>query len=448
VTFRTRIFFIAITAAEVSILAAVLLLSSMGTVSGTAAAITVTAASIVALVLAWTLPAPLVHRVQVVAERVRRAGSDEAPRSAPAEDEIATVAAGVDDLLRIAAGMTNLEADRARLAAILGGMIEGVLVVNEHGRLQLANDAARRMLRMDAAAEGRHYPEIVRHPAVAEQIATVLAGGQSKSVELRALRDPGVTLIARTAAVDAPRGPGAVVVLHDITDLRRADQIRRDFVANVSHELRTPLTAIRGYVEALSDATPDESRQFLSIVTRHTLRMERLVRDLLRLARLDAGQETLERNAYRIAAIADAVETDLAGLIAERGVRVERDIAPDAESIQGDAAKLQDALRNLLENATNYSPPKGTITVRSRRAGSRVLISIEDHGPGIPPADLTRVFERFYRVDKSRTREGTDPGGTGLGLAIVRHLVELHGGTVTASNRPHGGAVFTINLPV
>jgi len=448
VTFRTRIFLIAITAAEVSILAAVLLLSSMGTVSGTAAAITITGASIVALVLAWTLPAPLVHRVQVIAERVRRAGPDAAPRSAPVEDEIATVAGGVDDLLRIAAGMTNLEADRARLAAILGGMIEGVLVVNEHGRLQLANDAARRMLRMDAAAEGRHYPEIVRHPAVAEQIATVLSGGQSKSVELTALRDPGVTLIARTAAVDAPRGPGAVVVLHDITDLRRADQIRRDFVANVPHELRTRLTAIRGYVEALNDATPDESRQFLSIVTRHTLRMERLVRDLLRLARLDAGQETLERNAYRVAAIADAVETDLAGLIAERGVRVERDIAPDAESIQGDAAKLQDALRNLLENATNYSPPKGTVTVRSRRAGSRVLISIEDQGPGIPPADLTRVFERFYRVDKSRTREGTDPGGTGLGLAIVRHLVELHGGTVTAANRPHGGAVFTFDLPI
>jgi len=447
VTFRTRIFLIAITAAEVSILAAVLLLSSMGAVSGTAAAITVTAASIVALVLAWTLPAPLVHRVQVVAEHVRRAGPENAPRPGRSEDEIATIRSGVDDLVRIAAGMTNLEADRARLAAILGGMIEGVLVVNEHGRLQLANDAARRMLRMDAAAEGRHYPEIVRHPAVAEQIATVLSGRQSKSVELTALRDPGVTLIARTAAVDAPRGPGAVVVLHDITDLRRADQIRRDFVANVSHELRTPLTAIRGYVEALGDATPEESRQFLSIVARHTLRMERLVRDLLRLARLDAGQETLERNAYRIAAIADAVETDLAGLIAARGVRVERDIAPDAESIQGDAAKLQDALRNLLENAANYSPLNGTVTLRSRRSGSRVVISIEDQGPGIPSSDLTRVFERFYRVDKSRTRDGADPGGTGLGLAIVRHLVELHGGTVTAANRPSGGAVFSVDLP-
>jgi two-component system phosphate regulon sensor histidine kinase PhoR len=448
VTFRARVFLIAITAAEVSVLAAVLLLASMGTISGTAAAITIAAASIVALVLSWTLPAPLVHRLQVVSERLRRTSVDDTRQGVGGEDEIAAIAGSVDDLVRLAAGMTNLEADRARLAAILGGMIEGVLVINDHGRLQLANDAARRMLRMDAAAEGRHYPEIVRHPAVAQQIATVLAGGVSKSVELTALRDPGVTLIARTAAVDAPRGRGAVVVLHDITDLRRADQIRRDFVANVSHELRTPLTAIRGYVEALGDATPDESRQFLSIVARHTLRMERLVRDLLRLARLDAGQETLERNEYRIAAIADAVETDLAGLIGSRGLRLERDIAPDAQSIQGDAAKLQDALRNLLENAANYSPPNGTIAIRSRRTESRVLISIEDQGPGIPPSDLSRVFERFYRVDKSRTRDGADPGGTGLGLAIVRHLVELHGGTVTAANRPSGGAVFTVDLPI
>ena len=446
-TFRARVFLIAITAAEVSIVAAVLLLSSMGTVSGTSAAITVAAATIVALVLAWTLPAPLVHRLQVVAERVRRTRADDKPAIEPSGDELSAIAGGVEDLARIAAGMTNLEADRARLAAILGGMIEGVLVVNEHGRLQLANDAARRMLRMDSAAEGRHYPEIVRHPAVAEQIAAVLSGGVSKSVELTALRDPGVTLIARTAAVDAPRVRGAVVVLHDITDLRRADQIRRDFVANVSHELRTPLTAIRGYVEALGDATPEESRTFLSIVARHTLRMERLVRDLLRLARLDAGQETLERNEYRIAAIADAVETDLAGLIASRHLVIARDLASDAESIEGDAAKLQDAFRNLLENAANYSPPNGTITLRSRRHGSRLSIAIEDQGPGIPAADLTRVFERFYRVDKSRTREGTDPGGTGLGLAIVKHLVELHGGTVIAANRPSGGAVFTVDLP-
>jgi two-component system phosphate regulon sensor histidine kinase PhoR len=333
------------------------------------------------------------------------------------------------------------------MAAILSGMIEGVLVVNDHGRLQLANEAARRMLRIDEGAEGRHYPEIVRQPAVAQQIAAALAGKPTASVELTGLRDAEVTLIARTAPVDAPPGRGAVVVLHDITDLRRADRIRRDFVANVSHELRTPLTAIRGYVEALADAEPEESRRFLEIVSRHTMRMERLVRDLLRLARLDAGQEALERVPCSVAGLLTAIETDLAGLIASRRQIVDRQVAPDAATVSGDPAKLQDALRNLLENATNHSPEGGRIVIRARRAGDRILITVADEGPGIPPSDLGRIFERFYRVDKSRTREGKDPGGTGLGLSIVRHLVELHGGRVSAANRPERGAIFTVDLP-
>jgi two-component system phosphate regulon sensor histidine kinase PhoR len=237
------------------------------------------------------------------------------------------------------------------------------------------------------------------------------------------------------------------VVLHDITDLRRADQIRRDFVANVSHELRTPLTAVRGYVEALADADPEESRRFLEIVSRHTMRMERLVRDLLRLARLDAGQELLEQVPCSIDNLFGAVETDVASLLSARRQTVERTVAADATTVRGDPAKLQDALRNLLENATNYSPEGSTIVMRSERRGRRIVITVADEGPGIPEADLPRVFERFYRVDKSRTREGRDPGGTGLGLAIVKHLVELHGGRVAAVNKPTRGAMFTIELP-
>ncbi|PYR95288.1 MAG: two-component sensor histidine kinase [Acidobacteria bacterium] len=302
-------------------------------------------------------------------------------------------------------------------------------------------------LRIDGAIEGRHYPEIVRQPAVARQITAALAGQPTASVELTGMRDPSTILIARTAPVASPGGRGAVVVFHDITDLRRADQIRRDFVANVSHELRTPLTAIRGYVEAMADADPEESRRFLDIVQRHTLRMERLVRDLLRLARLDAGQEPLDRVPCSIETLLAAVETDLAGLLAARGQAVDRQIAPDATSVPGDPAKLQDALRNLLENATNYSPAGSRITVRAGRRADRIVITVADEGPGIPEADLSRVFERFYRVDKSRTREGRDPGGTGLGLAIVKHLIELHAGKVSAANHPPHGAVFTIELP-
>jgi two-component system phosphate regulon sensor histidine kinase PhoR len=175
--------------------------------------------------------------------------------------------------------------------------------------------------------------------------------------------------------------------------------------------------------------------------------MERLVRDLLRLARLDAGQEPLERVPCSVEGLFTAVETDLAGLLSSRNLTIDRDVGADASSVRGDPAKLQDALRNLLENAANHSPEGGRIRMAARREGARIAITVTDEGPGVPPADLTRIFERFYRVDKARTRDGRDPGGTGLGLSIVRHLVELHGGRVYATNRPTRGAVFTVELP-
>ncbi len=394
---------------------------------------------------------PIRRRVRALDERARRYASGDFTRVLPdyGTDEIGTIAGNLDALARdVAARLARLSADSARLEAILSGMVEGVLVVNEHGRLQLANDAARRMLHLDDAVAGRSYPEIVRHPAVAGQIAAALAGHPPASVELTGVRDASQTLIARTAPVHVAAGRAAVVVFHDISDLRRTDRIRRDFVANVSHELRTPLTAIRGYVEALADATPEESRTFLEIITRHTLRMERLVRDLLRLARIEAGQETMDRLPCSVEGLLAAVQTDLAGLIASKRLTIDRDIAPAAAQVSGDPTKLQDVLRNLLENAANYSPEGGRIRLSSTAADGRVQITVADEGPGIPPADLQRVFERFYRVDKARTRDGRDPGGTGLGLSIARHLIGLHGGTISAANGTPHGAVFTITLPI
>ena len=216
-------------------------------------------------------------------------------------------------------------------------------------------------------------------------------------------------------------------------------------MANVSHELRTPLTAIRGYVEALGeeDTNAEERQRFLDIIARHTLRMERLVKDLLRLARLDAGQETLEISVCDVRTLgqrrggrsrADPGRPASAG----RG----RDCA-GAEAVRADPAKLHDVLRNLMANASNYAPEGSTIRVEAVRVDDRTRISVSDEGPGIPEEDSSRVFERFYRVEKSRAR---DPGGTGLGLAIVKHLVELHGGTVRTENNPSGGATFTIEL--
>jgi len=385
-----------------------------------------------------------VRAIAGVADRYR-SGDLTPPRLVYGDDELGMVARVLDDSVQeLGRRLGELARDRGRMEAILSGMIEGVIVVDPQGSLQLANDAARQMLKLDDLAIGRHYVETIRHPAITDLVGAALSTQSSMTAEMSPPRDATRIIMARAAPVSAGAAHGVVIVLHDITDLRRADQIRRDFVANVSHELRTPLTAIRGYVEALGDeASPDERQKFLDIVARHTLRMERLVKDLLRLARLDAGQELLEITSFDVRTLANAVTTELSQSLDARKQHVDVAVAEGAETIRADAGKLHDVLRNLVANASNYSPESSTIRIEARRQGERTAIAVVDQGSGIPTEESSRVFERFYRVDKSRAR---DPGGTGLGLAIVKHLMELQGGTVRTENNPTGGATFTIEI--
>jgi len=399
--------------------------------------------------IAWLYAVHIGQRVGTIAAVARRyrGGDLTPPRLGFGDDELGDVARALDESIQeIGRRLDEQARDRGRMEAILAGMVEGVIVVDSQGKLQLVNHAARDMLKLDQVALGRGYIETIRHPAIAELVAAVLLGRSPAPLQLSPPRDSSRTILARAAAATGTGMHGVVLVLLDITDLRRADQIRRDFVANVSHELRTPLTAIRGYVEALTDgeATPEESRRFLEIIERHTERMERLVKDLLRLARLDAGQETLEMTACDTRELIDDVVTDLAPAAEQRGQQFDISIEPGAEMVRVDPAKLHDALRNLVANAITYAPARSAIRIDAEPAGSRVAITVSDDGPGIPDHDLTRVFERFYRVDKSRAR---DPGGTGLGLAIVKHLIELHGGTVVAENVDGSGARFTMTVP-
>jgi two-component system, OmpR family, phosphate regulon sensor histidine kinase PhoR len=407
-------------------------------------------ALISALVIGWFVSSRIGQRVRAIAAVATRyrAGDLSPPTLEYGDDELGTVARTLDDSVQVVGRQLAEQArDRSRMEAILAGMIEGVIVVDPQGHLQLVNDAARRMLKLDDGITlGRHYVEAIRHPAIAELVGAALAGKTPQSLELSPPRDTTRTIMARAAAAARGSDHGVVLVLHDITDLRRADQIRRDFVANVSHELRTPLTAIRGYVEALSDGdvTEENSRRFLDIIERHTDRMERLVKDLLRLARLDAGQETLEISACDSRNLINAVVTELSSALEQRHQHVDVVVGAGAESLRADPAKLHDVLRNLIANAITYSPERTAIRVETTREGSSVVVAVSDEGPGIPEESLPRVFERFYRVDKSRAR---DPGGTGLGLAIVKHLVELHNGEVKAENRPTGGARVLVTLP-
>ena len=402
------------------------------------------AAAIVAVVASRRLA----RRVRVIARTAERfaVGDRTRPAFDYGGDELGDVTRALDAALHEQGRrLDDLARDRAQMEAILAGMVEGVLVLDRQGRVQLVNRAAQGMLAVDETSVGRRYLEVIRHPDISAQLTAALRGESVTPHELPLGRDSSRLFVARAAPVASGSDRGAVLVLHDITDLRRADQVRRDFVANVSHELRTPLTAIRGYVEALLDdpGDPDQTRQFLEIVARHSSRMERLVADLLRLARLDAGQEPLDMAPCDLQQMFKAVVADLGPTIAAKTQRVEISVALDASAISADPAKLHDVVRNLVENAVNYSPDNAAVRVEAVRRDTHVEITVSDSGPGIPSGDLTRVFERFYRVDKARSR----PGGMGLGLAIVRHLVELHGGRATAENRPEGGARFTVTLP-
>lgn len=411
--------------------------------------VTLAAALAVSAALAWWSSLRLERRTRTLVElATRRRTGAAAPIAATSDDELDVVARAFDGALEsVRQENEGLRRDRARMEAILVGMVEGVIVIDARGRIQLANDAARAMLKLDEPVMSRSYLEVLRHPAVSELVGAALTGTRSEAIELLLPRDPGRTISARAAPAVSREAPGAVLVLHDITELRRADQIRRDFVANVSHELRTPLTAIRGCVEALSEdvASDAPNRSFLDIIARHTARMERLVTDLLRLARLDAGQESLDLTSCDIAGVIGEVLEELAVSLKTREQQVRVSVEAGAERFWADRAKLHDVLRNLIANAFTYAPERSEIMVEAARANGVVTLSVTDSGPGIPEPDLSRVFERFYRVDKSRAR---DPGGTGLGLSIVRHLVELHGGSVNATNTPQGGARMMVYLPV
>ena len=361
------------------------------------------------------------------------------------DDELGVMARALDQTAReLARQVKDLSGQQTRVDAILGGMVEGVLVIDDEGRVQIANESVQRMLGIDSDPTGRFHVELIRHPEVTRVIAAAVAGDAGRGNEVRLNTDPPKVLLANARPFAANGERGVALVLHDVTEYRRADQVRQDFVANVSHELRTPLTAIRGGVEALVDEDRPEERRFVAIIARNSARMERLVSDLLRLARLDAGQEHLTPTPCALEAAFGSVAGELAPLAESKHLDIRTAVAPEAGTVVADPLKLHDAIRNLVENAVNYAPADSAIELGAAGEDGIVRITVADRGPGIPDTDLTRIFERFYRVDVARPR---DPGGTGLGLAIVKHLIGLHGGSVRAANREGGGTVFTIELP-
>ena len=383
----------------------------------------------VALAFAWAFSIPLSRRVAAIARVADRyaAGEFTRPPIDYGSDELGRVARSLDAVvLELGGRLTDLARNRARMEAILAGMVEGVLVLDEDGRLRLVNGAARRMLGITDAGIDRRYTDSIRHPDVVAQIGRALRGEQPPGVELILGLESTRVVIARATPARDTSGHGAVLVLHDITDLRRADQVRRDFVGNVSHELRTPLTAIRGYVETLLDEIEDgEAREFLQIIFRHTTRMERLVAGLLRLARLDARQEMVELAPASLRRIVDGVVDELAPLIEARRADVRVLVDDDVPPVETDAARVHDVLRNLVENAVSYSPEGGTVWLHAAVSGDRADDRSGRQRTGDPdrgsaarvrtvlPGGQVEGAERGRHRDRARDRE--EPRGAARG---------------------------------
>jgi two-component system phosphate regulon sensor histidine kinase PhoR len=334
----------------------------------------------------------------------------------------------------------ELRREQAESSALVESMVEGVVAADGRGRIVTANPAARRLLGYGPADPLPDLAELFRVKAAREVVDAVLQG---QPVQDRQLEMDGRFFLV--SARPLPTG-GAVLVLHDLTEVRRLEAVRRDFVANVSHELKTPLTSISGYAETLlADTTDAETtHRFLARILSNARRMQRLVDDLLDLSRIEAGRWQPDRTDVDVAAVARESWTALAGRADAHAVDFALEIEPGAEFVAADLDALRQVLTNLMDNSLRHTPAGGRITCLSRRQDGGVAVSIRDNGAGITRDHLPRIFERFYRADSSRSRE---EGGTGLGLAIVKHLVEAHGGRVHAESERGSGTTVTCVFP-
>jgi len=338
----------------------------------------------------------------------------------------------------------------AESQALLGGMEEGVLILDFKGRVQKMNAAMEAIIfRSSSADVGKHYLEVFRDPQLNDLIQTTLETRQGQRRSLSLLGQSGKYFHVQSSSVRYPEngGEGIVVVFHDVTDLRRLERIRQEFVANVSHELRTPLTTIRGYAEALRDEgfqNASRAEQFLKVIERHTERMDKIVSDLLLLSEVESQDRLLKKEALSIPELIHSATESLRPTAEARRQKLQLEVSAEIPLVMGDGQKIHQVIVNLLQNAINYTPEEGRITVRARKSAEGVEVSVSDTGTGIPPEDLPRIFERFYRVDKGRSRE---LGGTGLGLSIVKHIVEAHGGRLSVESKVGQGSRFAFILP-
>ena len=343
---------------------------------------------------------------------------------------------------------TRLVANSQRLEAVLSSMIEGVLAVEPNGEVMLANGAACRMLSFHREKlVGRKLVEVVRVPELSKAIEKSQRERTFSKTEFKTLGDSNRTLKARVSMLADEDKPGVAVVLHDVTELRQLETMRQDFVANVSHELKTPLASIKAYAETLRmGALKDESKnmQFLEQIEFQADTLNQQIQDLLQLARVESGEKTFSISDVDVNLICESLHRQFLDAALGRHLELQLKLNQPSPIARCDADAIETVVKNLIVNAIHYTPEGGRVSILTTVEDSEVVISIVDTGIGIAPDQQTRIFERFYRVDKARSR---DMGGTGLGLAIVKHLTQSFGGTVTLESQLGKGSSFHVRLP-
>ncbi len=366
------------------------------------------------------------------------------------EDEVGILAKVLNEMsARIETQVQSLSAEKQRLDTILSSIGEGIMVTTTDGVITLANPAFRKIFSIVGDIEGRKLIEISRHPDLIDTFNTLDEQNANELVREIFIQSTETTLLTHWVPlhVDGTRH-GIVAVFHNITELKKAENMRRDFVANVSHELRTPVTIIKGYAETLLDGTlasdPVRAVKFVEIIASHSERLTNLINDILVLSSLETKEVVIELNPIDVSGtIAKACM-----LLQEQAANKRIKIINEAKSssplkVMADQGRLEQVVLNLLENAIKYTPPGGSVRLFTEESGDLIRISMVDTGIGIPYKDLPRIFERFYRVDGARSRE---QGGTGLGLAIVKHIVQLHGGTISVESEMGKGSHFSFTV--
>jgi len=404
------------------------------------------------LIFSYILSRLTSRPLQQVASIAAEIGRGNFNRRLPAEwhDELGDLAGIMNEMAaRLDEQLSSLTAERNRLDAILSGMGEGLMVTDREGRITLVNPAFCGLFRVYDGLIGRPLSHISRHPALLEsynQVSQNKLELQNEMIvqtpEERFLSAHWVPLLNKTGM------EGVVAVFHDVTDLKRLESIRRDFVANVSHELRTPVTVIKGYAETLLDdliaQDPVKAAEFVKIILSHSERLTSLLNDLLSLSEMESPAFSFQMNLISIEGTIRKVCNLLQARADDKKISIKTSDLLLLPPVMADQGRLEQVLVNLLDNAVKYSSEGGTVQIQAAEEDDFLRISIRDAGPGIPAASIPRLFERFYRVDSGRSRK---EGGTGLGLAIVKHIVQLHGGTVLVENHVDGpGATFSFTL--